>query len=90
MRQENKTETRPGEQNLKFGVKEGTPHIPLTMKKGKKEMPRFSKNEFTQRNVDAGDARNGKEKIENINYIWNFIFEKLSIAHFNYCEILWK
>lgn len=50
-------------------------------------MPRFSKNEFTQRNVDAGDARNGKEKIENINYIWNFIFEKLSTAHFNYCEI---
>lgn len=70
MRQENKTETRPGEQNLKFGVKEGMPHTPLTTKKDKKrneEMPRFSKNEFTQRNVDAGDASNGKEKKNNKN-----------------------
>lgn len=27
-------------------------------------MPRFSKNDFTQCNVDAGDARNGREKIK--------------------------
>lgn len=85
MRQENKTETRPGEQNLKFGVKEGMPHTPLTTKKDKKrneEMPRFSKNEFTQRNVDARDARNAKEKNKEDKLLLEIHIRKIKYSRF--------
>lgn len=90
MRQENKTETRPGEQNLKFGVKEGMPHTPLTTKKDKKEMKKcLAFLRMNLRNVTLTPEMQEMErkKIKKINYFCKFIFEKLSTVDFNCCEI---